>query len=393
MPINLSEIESENFCIAPWVNLHINQKGMLKPCCGGNSDVLNFGHIQNDDWSYIDGTNRALESLKQSLLDGEQPAYCRGCFEKGWYDEFRQDEIIIDNVNEFVLKSFDVRWGTTCQLSCTYCDHGNSTTWANLEHKKNKIIPIHPPRTYRDKVSPLMNFIKQNSSRIKRVSLLGGEPLLLKESIDLLDILSPDTVIEIITNLNVNLESNEIYQKLVKRKKVIWYVSMETVGKRFEFVRRGADWDIQVQNLRKLVEDTRSSDSVITMQSQYCVYNALNLTELHDFADTLGSVSVNWNNSFSHPKELDFFKFPIKYKEVALKQVDDCINKYKLIPSKMAHVTVMNLTNLKTKLEQTMTQVNESAVEECVEFHRTQERDYFDNRFDFLELWPQFKIG
>ena len=392
MTTDLSKIKSEHFCIAPWVNLHINQRGMLKPCCGGRSEILNFGTLQDDDWSYINGTNKSLHNLKQTLLSGEQPEYCKGCFEKGWYDEFHSDETIIENINDFVLKSMDIRWGTTCQLSCTYCDQGNSTTWANLIHKKNKTVFVQPARAYRDKVSPLLEFIEKNSKQIKRISLLGGEPLLLKETIYLLEILSPDTIIEIITNLNVNLETNEIYQQLIQRKKVNWYVSMENVGQRFEFVRRGAEWQQQVHNLKKLESDVSGTDSVVSLQSQYCVYNALNLEELYEFVDSFETLSIVWNLSFNYPHELDFFKFPNSFKELAITQVDKCIDRYKSNMTNRAIGLTNSLNNIRNKLEKSLDNCDPISVEKCIKFHKTQENSYFENRFDFLTLWPQFYV-
>jgi len=370
-----------NTCAAPWSNLHISLRGDFKPCCGGKGE---FGNIRDDAWTYTDGTNNKLKTLKQSLIDNVDHPFCNNCYEKGWYDEFFANTKV-DDVNKFELKSVDVRWGTTCQLSCTYCDETNSSTWQKL--KSNRIIPIQSSRTFKNKVDDLISFINQNKDTIIRVNLAGGEPLLLKENVEFLKVLPPHIRIEVITNLNVELDSNPVYQQLLKKDWVSWNVSMENIGQRFEFVRRGASWELQVNNLHKLEQDSKGTNSSINIHSLYHIYSALNLLEMFEFVEQFEHLNLDWvQQELTKPSVLNIFNYPVEYKQLAIKEIDLCAE---LFPNN--HVSNSALQTIKNKLRNSITDVP-GIVQRCINFHQQQESQYLNNQFNFLELWPQFNI-
>lgn len=386
MTINLSKNPPEHFCVAPWVNIHINPEGNIKPCCYGSG--TDFGEIQNLDWSYITGDNKTLNQLKSDMMSDTQPAYCHGCTEAQWYEEFLNPDLILSHEHEFQLKSIDVRWGITCQLSCTYCDQWNSSTWAQLEQRSgNKIIPIQG-RTYKNQYDPLLEFIKTHRDHIHRVNMLGGEPLLLPENSQLLDIIRPDTRVELFTNLNLDLERNPIFQKLADRDNVTWRISMENVEHRFEFVRRGASWDQQVKNLKLLSEITRSQNSDMNLQSQYCVYSALRSQELYDFVSGIAGLSVEWSLALSRPTELDFFQYPRSLKEQSLVAFE----KYKsdFVQGREIYSVPATISDVIEKLHQNLDHETAGIIHQCHEFHQNQAKHYFNNQNNFAELWPEF---
>jgi organic radical activating enzyme len=136
----------------------------------------------------------------------------------------------------------DVRWNTTCNLSCNYCGESCSSKWAGI-----KGIPFKSgARPYYDDVC---DFIEQHHEHIHEVALVGGEPLLLPENNRLLDVIPKDAIVTLITNLNVDLDSNKIFQKLTTRNKVGWSMSFDNTGERVEYVRHGASWDLIKENL------------------------------------------------------------------------------------------------------------------------------------------------
>jgi MoaA/NifB/PqqE/SkfB family radical SAM enzyme len=350
------------YCLGPWVNIHVNHLLEIKPCCSWPS---NFQSIEN----YLSGNDFKLTELKQQLVDHQLPQPCIGCSERDWYSEFEYPE-----AGEFSIKSVDVRWASTCQLNCVYCNAGQSSSWSQLISRE-KVIPIAPSRI-RDVESVFDLFAK---SKISRVSMLGGEPLLIKENIRLLDTIDKDTGIEIFTNLNVDLESNKIYQQLINRPNVNWYVSMETIGTKFEFVRRNAVWKKQVQNLEKLIKTKPKS---ISLQSQYCVYSAFDLIDLYEFASRFDRLHVNMIGENFHPKVLDVFSYPQKFKQLALEELNRCM---KLFPN-----SIHALLPINEKLLSEMDVVIPNIVEDCVLWHNSQETKFFNNQFNFTELWTQF---
>lgn len=377
LPINLSQIQGENFCPAPWTNLHINGHRQVKPCCGGHG----FREFVDDEWAYLDN-NQTLNQLKEDLLDNKSVDFCKGCYEWTWYTESLKDEdIIINHPHDFNLRSLDVRWATTCQLSCTYCDPGQSSTWSQLD-ARTKQIPIQSTRLRDYSKDRLWEFLKQNKSTICRIAMLGGEPLLLKENLQLLDMFDESVKIEIMTNLNVELEDNQIYKKAIGRENVRWHVSMENVGQRFEFVRRGSDWERQQHNIQKLYNETASSIP-ITIQSQYCVYSALNLPELYKwFSSFADKLSLSLSEGLTNPESLNFFNYPEKYKEQSLVDLEACAKNY----SEFAYNTDVVIN----KLKDTWDNQDPDIVARTISWHKEQEAKFFNNRFNFLDLWPQY---
>lgn len=383
--IKLDQSHGENFCVAPWVNLHIQTHGSIKPCCGGGKDKGdgNFGYAQDSDWSYINGTSQSLSDFKRSLLNNEKVSYCDDCQEKSWYSEFLNQGLSVDQVDDFLFKSVDLRWGTTCQLSCLYCGPYSSSTWQKLESKR-KTIPIEKSRSYDGMFDQLFSFLDNNHSHITRVSLLGGEPLLLKENHRLLDIIPESAHVEIFTNLNMNLETNTLYQKLVKRDNVNWYISMENIQDRFEFVRRGADWATQISNIKKLQADTNGKPGQhLSLQSQFCVYSALNLQELYDCFAPLG-IHINWA-VLEGPEVLNFMNYPRSLKEKCLVDIDSIIKEQ---PAEM----LASLVSIKESLQCCLDTEQPNIIQDCRGWHQRQKKNYFaDQSWEFDHLWPVYR--
>lgn len=380
--IKLDGSTGENFCIAPWVNLHIQTTGEIKPCCGGGGNKNgHFGLAQNKEWSYINGTSKPLSELKRTLLNNIESNYCKNCQEKPWYSSFISDGVEIKSVDDFVLKSIDLRWGNTCQLSCLYCNAGSSSTWQRLENKKKKSIPISS-RPYQTVFEDVFAFIKNSGRTISRFSMLGGEPLLLKENLRLLESLPSTANGEIFSNLNIDLNNNAIYDRLLLRQNVNWYVSMENTGTRFEFVRRGANWSQQINNIERLLNDTKSKPGhKVYLQSQFCVYSALNIKELYEFSESMG-IEINWA-LLTWPEPLNFLQFPKALKIQCLQDIEHCQKKF---------TTAWSLEQIKQMLQNSLENEKTQSIEICRQWHVDLERDYFhDQTLNFDQLWPVYR--
>lgn len=372
--MDLSDTTHNNFCSAPWVNLHISTVEHTKPCCTGSE--FDSATLSSGDWNYFEKSNHKLIKIKQELLSGKTPEYCSNCKgERNWYTEFIQQPLVINNVEDFVLQSIDARWNNTCQLSCTYCNSRDSSKWAQLQSRKS--LDLKSYRISQKNIDTIYQIVANNN--IKRVAMLGGEPLLIKENIKLLEVLPKSTSIEIFTNLNVVLEGNALFEQLVKRPNVQWYVSMETIGKKFEFVRRGAMWGRQVHNLTTLMARAQGK---VNLQSQYCVYNALHLHDLYEFADQYPGLTINWGSVLTNPKYLNFLNFPEIFKQQAVNQIDQCVDRWLDKTHGLALIKQQVIDNMEIEIP--------NMVENCIQWHRDQETKFFNNQFDFVELWPEY---
>ena len=308
------------FCAAPWRGLHINPRGDVKTCCAGNPNML--GNLNSLRIEQILNSDLMAE-IRQELSQGRAHEYCSNCVkaerfgaesERAWHNNVNSNFDYATAGDQYHYPVIvDVRWNTTCNLSCNYCGDFCSSKWAAI-----KGIPVKSgARPYYDQVC---DFIEQHQDAIHEVALVGGEPLMLPENSRLLDVIPKDSIVTLITNLSVDLENNKIFQKLATRNKVGWSMSFDNVGNQLEYVRHGAAWD-KIKHNFALIKD------LMTTQGQwggihavYNMYNATRICELREFAEETGT-SVLWQNLFQ-PEYLDPFLHGPKVAALAAAEIE-----------------------------------------------------------------------
>ena len=293
------------YCAAPWRGLHINSRGDVKTCCAGNPNML--GNLNDHNIEQILNSNLMTE-IRTSLAQGQAHAYCSNCVqaerfgansERQWHNNVNPDFDYAAAGDQYHYPVIvDVRWNTTCNFSCNYCDPSASSKWAQL-----KQVPFKSgSRPYYEQVC---DFLEQHHKHIHEVALVGGEPLLLPENERLLDVIPDTAIVTLITNLNVDLEKNKIFRKLAQRKQVGWSMSFDNVGDRFEYVRYGGDWVMLQENLQIVKDLMRTQGHWGGIHAVYSMYNATRLCEFRQFAQDTGT-TVLWQNLFQ-PTYLDPF--------------------------------------------------------------------------------------
>lgn len=292
---------SNFYCAAPWRGLHINPRGDVKTCCAGDPNML--GNLNEHTIEEI-LASPTMQEIRATIKSGEPHAYCYNCVkaerygrsERNWHNDVNPDfDITQAGILEHHPTLIDVRWNTTCNLSCNYCAEACSSKWADL-----KGIPVKSgARPYYEQVC---DYLEQHRDSIREVALVGGEPLLLKENERLLDVIPNTATITLITNLSVDLESNKIFKKLSDRKQVGWSLSFDNVGSRFEYVRYGSTWNKLLHNL-DLIQDLMKQGHWGGIHAVYNIYNATRLVEFTEFARNRG-LSIQWQSLYQ-PEYLD----------------------------------------------------------------------------------------
>ena len=190
------------YCAAPWRGLHINIRGDVKTCCAGNPNML--GNLNTKTINEV-LNGPELTEIRSVLRQGNTHPYCVNCTdreskggdsERAWHNNINEGFDTTKAGLEYEYPTLlDIRWNSTCNLSCNYCGPGDSSKWAAL-----KKIPINSNtrKYYQD----VCDFIAKHNKHVQEVALVGGEPLLLPENERLLDVIPADVVVTIITNLN-----------------------------------------------------------------------------------------------------------------------------------------------------------------------------------------------
>lgn len=290
-------------CAAPWRGLHINPRGDVKTCCAGDPNMLgNLNESSIDEILTGPVLQRIRENIRQGQLD---PQYCYNCIqaerygrsERDWHNSVNRDFDVAraaDNDHRPVI--VDVRWNTTCNLSCNYCGENCSSRWATLKN-----IPFRSG--VRPYVTDVCDYLAQHSDSVKEVALVGGEPLLLPENETLLEVVPKHAVVTVITNGSVDLAKNSVFQKLQAHGRVGWSISFDNIGQRFEYVRHGGVWDLLQKNLGLIKHLIDQQGHWGGIHAVYNIYNATRLVELTEFARQQG-LAIQWQSLYQ-PQCLD----------------------------------------------------------------------------------------
>jgi len=312
-------------CAAPWRGLHINPQGSVKTCCAGDPNMLGNLNTQTIE-EILHGP--VLQEVRQTLRQGRPHArYCHNCVqaerygssERDWHNRINPgfDPAQATDTEHYPVL-LDIRWNTTCNFSCNYCNEHSSSQWASLK----RLSVQSGTRPYYEQVC---EYIEQHQAHIKKVALIGGEPLLLKENERLLDVMPADCQVDVITNLGVDLESNRIFERLAKRTNVGWNVSFDNIGARFEYVRHGGSWSLIENNIKKI---KTCSGHRVGIHPLYNIYNATRLTELIAWAQEQ-AIPLHWQNLY-HPQYLDPLQLGPKIRQLALKELHAVLSQHNL---------------------------------------------------------------
>lgn len=372
----------KKYCAAPWRGLHINFRGDVKTCCAGNPNLL--GNINDDSITNIlkgPGLIEIRESIKKGIL---HPEYCSNCIktekngssERDWHNNINNDFVVADaDIHDNHLPViFDVRWNNTCNLSCNYCGPYCSSKWASL---KKEFTDTGLKSYYKDVIKHLEN----NRDYIKEVAIVGGEPLLLKENLHMLDVLPENTLVTLITNMNVDFEKNQIAQKLLERKRVGWSMSFDNTGKCFEYVRHGASWELTNSNVKRVTEKFKEGHHG-GIHAVYNLYNCTKLRDLKQYANDTG-ITILWQTLFQ-PEELDPMLHNEQVRQLAIDEIVKLKNEFELTEFELNF-----FDNVEHNLKNTIATTNSMSDKFLQHIDDIENKYHKDQKGKFAELWPE----
>jgi len=315
---------SKTFCRDPWSTLYIGAESDVRTCCSA-FDVL--GYLRDDSLETILHSPKAKE-IRQAILRGEWTDNCRVCkeLEESSVKSYRvtyvgeQEQYKIQNDPDYYAPTMlDIRWNDTCQLACNYCGPRFSSAWSRLQNVDLGLGRFHYDAT--------LEWLKSHEDQINVVTLLGGEPLLIKDNLPLLEIISNKNIdMHITTNLSMDIEKSKIFQAIQEFKNITWQISFENTHDRFEYVRHGASWDQFHKNILLLKEYRKSRNWNIDARCNYNIYSAFDLDAFYGYL-TEHEIGVRWGK-LQYPKELDIMSQNKTVRERAVVEIDRVLSKY-----------------------------------------------------------------
>jgi len=264
-------------CSLPWIGVFINPNGSVKNCA---ISTVALGNLHTESLEKI-LTGPTNISIKQDMLDNIKHPRCGACYRcednsqsytkkssnRSWYKEYGIKNVELstyDSPENFEPRVLDLRWNNTCNLACVYCGPDLSSKWAGELNNHYHVIEDAA-------LAESKQYIFSNLKKITHVYLAGGEPLLIKENLELLSLLyEQNPMVDIRVNTNLFQIDNAIFKKLILFKNVKWTVSVDAVGHEFEYIRYPGKWEKFYSNLMYL----KSQNFDINFNMVWCALNA-----------------------------------------------------------------------------------------------------------------------
>ena len=286
-----------NFCTIPWTGFELEPNGTVKNC------IISKKKLGSINDQYIEDILKDPPAIdiKKQMLEGEYPTNCDGCYfqEKNRTKSFDNissrtyyaKEIgphispdLFDNENNFELRHVDLRWSNKCNQACVYCSPSYSSKWAKELNKK-----IESDKNRRQKVK---EYVFSNIKNLRNIYLAGGEPLLMNENREFLELLLKENpAVHLRVNTNLSHTTTGVFELLQKFKSVHWTVSVESIKEQYEYIRHGGRWNDFVKNLSVIKENVNHR---ISFNMLYFLLNHFSIFDCVSYFQSLGF----GNNSF-----------------------------------------------------------------------------------------------
>lgn len=311
----------KNFCFHPWLGLDISPQGHYKPCCkfiGSLGDSLDLYK-----------SNQKLFELKDYHLKDLRHPGCKRC----WDDEdagmkskrlIDKEYHLLDRPTDIVrdkIRFLSISFGNTCNLACRTCSSYASSRWSSeiknygphddqIWFKHNKFYKH--PNFLTETVDSLDNFV--------HIDIPGGEPFLsdIDEHISFLNLIKnrSETVSLHYTTNGTNFPSDTLINLWKNFKQVDIQISIDGIGKMFEYLRWPAKWDLCYTNVKKyksLIDS--NSNFKLSISHTVSILNILDLPDFYEWCskENLPSPHIGMVSS---PKEYNIMCLPDYMKKI-----------------------------------------------------------------------------
>ena len=365
-------------CLQPWFEMQLDYHQTIRPCCFYKEETDKFDFSSENNLNIKKIWNSSYFQNYRKIITGEEKDAqgCNNCEwvtgqkdvpskiakEKRWDDvkilnpknekiyrkkienkelakkEFFQKKIILESLPTKIYINF----GNECNYKCTFC-------FQNPERDAGFNSTVSAEKLIQQK-----DIINKASS----IHLIGGEPLVIKESRKFIDYIIEDkdfhdTQLALYTNgalLHRYIEKLSVFENLVVP------VSMETAGRALEKLRVGSIWSKLEKNILGLKEFAKTNNKnwnvsiACTVMKTSLVddglYNLIKWCKKNNLGIHFGYINAVTEYDFEHE---DFFKNPKMLKQQKLKNwkkmFEKCLNELQIHQDHYAYNVLNGIYN------------------------------------------------
>jgi organic radical activating enzyme len=306
--------------------------GLVHSCHHPKAHVIPLEELENNPAALFNTSQ--LKTARKQMLTGEKPSECDYC----WRVEDRNSpsdryfkslenwalsthDMVLENGHEidYYPTYLEVDFSNVCNFNCIYCGPEYSSIWVE-DLKRNGPVKVleHTSKvqwiqgwqdldsiTYKNRehnpyVEAFWKWWPNLKNDLKIFRITGGEPLMTANTFKLLDMLkkdgNPELFLQINTNLGVTTRKVEDFcsrvQELIEKKHVKnirVFTSLECTGKQAEYIRRGLNYNLFLQNINTVLETIPTA-----YVSFMTTYNVLTVPYFKDFLQLIVELREKW---------------------------------------------------------------------------------------------------
>lgn len=291
-------LESDTFCMLPWMHLHAYPDGRAYPCCFA-FDPYPVGDLNKQSLKEVFNGEK-MKQMRVRMLNNQKSRGCVKCYdqEKSGFFSLRLssnkhfghniglvDSTQDDGTADFVMKYWDIRFSNLCNMACRSCGTWFSSNWYE-DHKKLTGAP--PPHAKIMKVGrstdDLWEQMLESFDHAEQFYFAGGEPIIMEEHYRILKELDKRKMYHVRLIYNTNFSRStfkdiDVFELWNKFDSVSVGASLDAEGPRAELMRKGTIWEETLANRKRMIEVCPKVDFYIS--STVGLLNALHVCDFH----------------------------------------------------------------------------------------------------------------
>jgi radical SAM protein with 4Fe4S-binding SPASM domain len=302
-------MESDNFCMLPWIHLHAWPDGRAYPCCLGKAahPVGNFKEkSMREIWN-----DEPMRLMRQNMLADKPCLECGDCYEQegAGFTSMRNnsnksfghhvaeiDKTLPDgSLPDMRLHYWDVRFSNICNLKCRSCGSIFSSRWYDDDVKLwgRELRPrVQFAGRHEEDVWEQM---QEHVPHLDQIYFAGGEPLIMEEHNRILRLLieKGNTRVRLVYNTNLTelkFKKQSVLDLWKHFPTICVAASLDDMGDRAAVIRSGTDWAQVEQNIRDLKRECPHIDFMIS--PTLSIMNIWNFTRFHRYMVESGFIQA-----------------------------------------------------------------------------------------------------
>lgn len=304
----MTDYNDKHFCVLPWIHMHIWPNGITYPCCLATNDYQ-LGNTNDSSFQDLWNSEK-MTALRKNILAGKPTSGCTRCYEheKQGSRSMRQnmnmdynhllDRSKLTNedgtVDDIHMAYMDVRFSNICNMRCRTCGPELSSQWVD-DAVKMKRYPADAPKILKIKktIEEFWSDVQPWIDTVERIYFAGGEPLIMDEHYKILEYLieigKTDIVIAYNTNFSkLTYKGKDVIELWKHFPNVRLGASLDAMGDRAEFMRKGTDWKQIEANIIRLQKE--APHVKFQVSATVSAYNVWHVADFFDEWVTKGYV-------------------------------------------------------------------------------------------------------